>query len=146
MVQLGVDGMQLLVDRLELLLRRLQLLVRGLQLLVDRLIFFIRALQLFIGRFKFLDRCLQAFLGQPQVGFELLDMLVGGALAARRRCRLFDQRAGILEENHERGHVRFLQHRLDDQVDETRMAIFTNRNPKVLDALPLIGRLMECGP
>ena len=64
-LELRVDGAQLLVERLELLLGGLELLVGGAQLLVDRHDLFVDDLQLLIGALQVPDAALQLLARRP---------------------------------------------------------------------------------
>ena len=85
-LELRVDGAQLLVERLQLLLGGLELLVGGAQLLVDGHDLFVDDLQLFVGALEVPDAALQLLPGRLELVLELAgDRLVG--LASRRPRR-----------------------------------------------------------
>ena len=80
LMELAVEGGQLLVERLQFLLRGQQLLVRGLVFLVDRQSLFVDRLLLFAGDLEAADGALQL---RPR-GFELL-LKPGHQGSVRRR-------------------------------------------------------------
>src|SRR2546428_551143 len=100
-LQLFVDGRQLLVARLHLLLGRFNLFVDALQLLVGRLDLLVGRLQLFVRRVLLLDDRLEVVLRGRQLLLERLHLIFrppSGARArgARRACG-----GGLVEEHEE---------------------------------------------
>ena len=83
-VQLVVDGCQLLVERLEFLLG-------GFEFFVRRLKLFVCGLQLLIRAFQLFKRRLRLLLGRPEFAFEMPDCFFCACIGS---CRLALLRAG----------------------------------------------------
>ena len=119
LLQLAVEGGELLVERLQLLLGGFQLLVGGLELLVDRHRLFVDRRLLLVGDLEVADGALQFLAGGVELVLELGDPrgCIGRPHRARRlaSCAL-----GLVEEADQQQFLALALHRLHRDAHRDR--------------------------